>query len=61
MRFSSAFTPLFPLRTAAAQDKPRRLADVFEVKQTPTEQDLRHVPVELPQDLDQRVRAIGEW
>lgn len=52
MRFSSAFDPPQPMRSAQAEDRPP------ETPATPI------APIQadaLPDDLDQRVRQVGEW
>jgi hypothetical protein len=58
MRFSAAIQPQPPLRTRAAAEAIRRLVSPEPVPRTPP------VPVradDLPADLDQRVRLVGEW
>jgi hypothetical protein len=58
MLFSAAIQPSLPLRTNAAAEFVRRLvAGTTKTEPAPT-------PVrfeELPPDLDQRVRLVGEW
>jgi len=55
MRFSAVFEPRMPLRTVQAEDRP----------EDPAPPRLAASPVlpsqEPPEDLDQRVRQIGEW
>jgi hypothetical protein len=58
MRFSAAIKPKQPLRTPAVADVIRRLIS--------SEPSARSEPPprpseDLPVDLDQRVRLIGEW
>jgi hypothetical protein len=58
MRFSAAIQPKQPLRAPAAAELIRRLVS--------GEPQLRPQPApvrtdELPADLDQRVRLVGEW
>ena len=58
MRFSAAIQPQQPPRTPAAADFIRRLVANAPVPRTAP------APVcveELPADLDQRVRLVGEW
>ena len=58
MRFSAAIHPQQPLRTPAAVEFLRRLAAGEQVQRpqpAPPRVD------EVPLDLDQRVRLIGEW
>jgi hypothetical protein len=58
MRFSAAIQPQPPLRTPAAADVIRRLISPEPTPRTapaPVRAD------DLPADLDQRVRLIGEW
>ncbi|WP_158290148.1 hypothetical protein [Ramlibacter sp. WS9] len=58
MRFSAAIQPQQPLRTSAASDFIRRIVS----GQLPHQQQPEPVDVkELPADLDQRVRLVGEW
>lgn len=52
MRFSSIFQIPLTQPLAARSAVPTR------VEEPPVTQ---HAPVELPDDLDQRVRMIGEW
>ena len=59
MRFSAAIQPQQPLHLPAAAEFIRRL-----VSSAPVAQPQAAAPVrteELPADLDQRVRLIGEW
>lgn len=58
MRFSAAIRPQPPLRTPAVADTVRRL-----VSGEPAERSQPSPPraEDLPLDLDQRVRLIGEW
>lgn len=58
MRFSAAIKSQQPLRTPAANELVRRFVRSEPVKRSepaPPRAD------ELPVDLDQRVRLIGEW
>ena len=58
MRFSAAIQPQQPLRTSTASDFIRRIVSgQLPHQQEPTPVDLE----ELPADLDQRVRLVGEW
>jgi hypothetical protein len=58
MRFSAAIQPKQPLRTPAVTDVIRRLVS----SETPARSEARPLHAEdLPLDLDQRVRLIGEW
>ena len=50
MRFSSLFHPTPPASEQARQERPR---DSSEAGAEP--------PPELPDDLDARVRLVGEW
>ena len=58
MRFSAVFQPPLPPRLAAERTAPVRVeelaAPVLPVPQAPLFAD-------LPEDLDQRVRMVGEW
>lgn len=58
MRFSAAIHPQLPLRTPAVAEIIRRLVSSQPIANPqpalPREED-------LPVDLDQRVRLIGEW
>jgi hypothetical protein len=58
MRFSAAIHTQLPLRTPAAAELLRRLA-AGEPVQRPQPAPPR--AEDLPVDLDQRVRLIGEW
>jgi len=59
MRFSAAIQPKQPLRTPAAAELIRRLVSgepqLQRAPSAPQHKD------ELPADLDQRVRLVGEW
>lgn len=58
MRFSAAIQPKPTLRAPAAAELPRRLVSAE------PQQRLQPAPAhadELPADLDQRVRLVGEW
>lgn len=55
MRFSTVFEPRMPLRGAQGQDSAHASSIPTEVRQAAIP------PRELPDDLDQRVRQIGEW
>lgn len=57
MRFSVAIQPLKPLRTPTTAEL-ARLPFAAEPKRANTEP---AQPDELPTDLDQRVRLVGEW
>jgi len=60
MRFSAAIQPQQPLRTPAVADVIRRLIS----SQTQPDPHGEQAPPradDLPVDLDQRVRLIGEW
>jgi hypothetical protein len=58
MRFSAAIQPVQPLRTSTAPDFIRRIVS----GQLPAQQEPAPVRVDdLPADLDQRVRLVGEW
>lgn len=59
MRFSAAIQPLQPLRTPAAAELIRRLVSGEAPQQRPQPAPMR--TDELPADLDQRVRLLGEW
>jgi hypothetical protein len=62
MRFSAAIQPPMPLRTPAAADFLRRLvAGKPEETQSVSSRAEVARPDELPADLDQRVRMVGEW
>lgn len=52
MRFSSAFDPPQPMRFAQAEDRP---PETPAAPLAPIQADA------LPDDLDQRVRQVGEW
>jgi hypothetical protein len=58
MRFSAAIQPKQPLRATTAPDFVRRIVSgqLPEQKQATPER-----VEELPADLDQRVRLVGEW
>lgn len=58
MRFSAAIQPKLPLRTPTAADVIRRLISSEPVARS--EPSPPHSE-DLPVDLDQRVRLIGEW
>jgi hypothetical protein len=58
MRFSAAIQPQAPLRTPAAAELIRRLV-AGETMPKPQPAPVRKD--ELPADLDQRVRLVGEW
>lgn len=58
MRFSAAIQPQPPLRTPAVTDLLRRPAANESV---PRAQPVPARADDLPADLDQRVRLIGEW
>jgi hypothetical protein len=58
MRFSAAIQPSQPLRTPAAAELIRRL--VSGEPREATQPAPQRVD-ELPADLDQRVRLVGEW
>lgn len=58
MRFSAAFTPSQPLRDPAVANLLRRVAARLTRTRPPPLPARQH---ELPQDLDQRVREVGEW
>jgi hypothetical protein len=59
MRFSAAIQPKQPLLTRTAPDFVRRIVSgqLPEQKQPAPV----HVDDDLPADLDQRVRLVGEW
>jgi hypothetical protein len=57
MRFSAAIQPQQPLRTTTASDFIRRIVS----GQLPQQQPAPVRADELPADLDQRVRLVGEW
>jgi len=59
MRFSAAIQPQQPLRAPAAAEFIRRL--VAGVQQPAQPQPAPRRAEDLPADLDQRVRLIGEW
>lgn len=60
MRFSAAIQAPLPLRTPAATDFLRRLvAGKPALAQSPQAAQVR--VEDLPADLDQRVRLVGEW
>ncbi|WP_298931124.1 hypothetical protein [uncultured Ramlibacter sp.] len=61
MRFSAALIPLLPLRQLPADPQPRRWGLLPRVQEEALDSEWRVLPNELPPDLDQRVRAIGEW
>ena len=54
MRFSSVFQPAVPRAESAGADALRTPAEERPVEPPPTAQD-------LPEDLDARVRLVGEW
>jgi hypothetical protein len=56
MRFSSVFHLPLPQRLASEAPAPAR-AEEPAVPVLP----MQSAPAELPEDLDQRVRMIGEW
>lgn len=58
MRFSAAIQTQMPLRTPAAAELIRRLVSGEPV---PRPQPLPQRVEDLPADLDQRVRLVGEW
>ncbi len=60
MRFSSIFQLPLPQRLAVEQPAPAR---VEEIKTLPAAPELPARPdfSQLPEDLDQRVRLVGEW
>lgn len=58
MRFSAAIHPQPPLRSHAAAEFVRRLVAG---QPQPRQQSEPPKADELPQDLDQRVRLVGEW
>ncbi|MDB5872294.1 MAG: hypothetical protein JWQ07_1736 [Ramlibacter sp.] len=58
MRFSAAIQPQQPLRMPAAAELIRRLVS-GEMAQRPQPAPVR--VEDLPADLDQRVRLVGEW
>jgi hypothetical protein len=53
MRFSAAFESGMPMRAAQAQERA--------VQQQVAAEQTAIPPQDLPDDLDQRVRQIGEW
>ena len=58
MRFSAAIQPQPPLRTPAVAELIRRLVSPEPAPRAPA------MPLrtdDLPADLDQRVRLVGEW
>lgn len=59
MRFSAAIQPRPPLRTPAAAEFIRRLLAAKPIERQ--EPPLPRADEDLPLDLDQRVRLIGEW
>jgi len=58
MRFSAAIQPPSPLRTPAVAETVRRLVSR---ELAPRPQPAPPHAEDLPLDLDQRVRLIGEW
>ena len=58
MRFSAAIQPQQPLRTTTASDFIRRIVS-GQLPQQPQAEPMR--ADDLPADLDQRVRLVGEW
>jgi hypothetical protein len=58
MRFSAAIQPPTPLRSNAAAEFMRKLV-TGTTKPQPAPMPVRYE--ELPADLDQRVRLVGEW
>lgn len=55
MRFSTVFEPRMPLRGAQGEDGAHASTTPGAVQQAAVP------PRDLPDDLDQRVRQIGEW
>lgn len=53
MRFSAVFEPRMPMRNAQAEERAAQQQAQGEPIAAP--------PQQLPDDLDQRVRQIGEW
>jgi hypothetical protein len=53
MRFSAVFEPRMPMRAAQAEERAAQQEAKTELPAPPLQ--------ELPDDLDQRVRQIGEW
>jgi len=60
MRFSAAIQPKQLLRTPATAELARRLLGAEEAPQRPAPPVVERVR-DLPADLDQRVRLVGEW
>lgn len=60
MRFSAAIQPEHPLRTPAVADVIRRLMS-SQSQPAPHAEPAPPRADDLPVDLDQRVRLIGEW
>jgi hypothetical protein len=54
MRFSSVFEPRMPLRMEQAEQRVPQGMPPAEDRRAPAATD-------LPDDLDQRVRQVGEW
>lgn len=55
MRFSSVFEPRMPLRMEQAEERaPQGMPPAGNDRPAPA-------TTEIPDDLDQRVRQIGEW
>lgn len=61
MRFSAAIQPLQPLRNPAAAELIRRFLSGGPKFQTTQPLTAPIRAEDLPVDLDQRVRLIGEW
>jgi len=61
MRFSAALTLPLPMQLRARTAEEAARLFEFAPQALPTDDELRSIPMELPLDLDQRVRAIGEW
>lgn len=57
MRFSAAITLPLPFRVPVSEVAARPSSEAVEPKQALPQP----APRELPQDLDQRVRELGEW
>lgn len=56
MRFSAVFDPILPMRTSQAED---RAEDRPRSESAPAA--APWPPQQPPEDLDQRVRQVGEW
>lgn len=56
MRFSAVFDPRMPMRSSQAEDRAEETRSV-----STTAAAAPWPPHQPPEDLDQRVRQVGEW